>query len=315
MASNYLLRLLFCVHLGFVVSVTYGAASAGTVWVWQHDAFERYVQSFVISFNCLVSGGLVFGIGLFVFRTQAGIPKLVEATFAPSVLATTDFKKYRRRYASRWEAMAGSASYAVIAFWIFYFCEFPFRGLAQIFMIAFACVQYAVLLYVGRKIYFIAYFFNSLGTIVLTHSILDTKELGRIAGYVNIASTMVVAAVYANAAGYYYGPFVYHSLLGLSARLLLLFMVVAAVPVIIVFNFYPRVVLRGLYERSIELEVEALKARLNRDQLTTAELEAVLIDYDRLKQAELKERLQLTLSDVPIAVAVIVAVVELLWKH
>ena len=312
MASDYLLRLLHRVHWGFVISALYGAASAGLVWVFQPDAFGRYVESFVISFNCLISGGLVFGVGLFVLDTQAGIPELAKDTFSPQVLAETSFEKYRKRYSSQVGALIGSANYAVIAFLIFYLCEFPFQGIANILMIAFACIQYAVLLYVGRKIYFIAHMLNSLGTIKLTLSILDNKSLSRVAGYVNIVSTITIAAVYANAVGYYYGPFVYHSVLGTSAKLLLLFMVVAAAPVIIIFNFYPRVVLRTLYEQSIELEVETLKERLNRTQLTPAEFETVLIDYDRLKQAELKERLQLTLSDVPMAVAIIIAAIGLL---
>lgn len=148
----------------------------------------------------------------------------------------------------------------------------------------------------------------------LRRSVLRNSEITNIASYVNITTTLAVIALYANAISFYRGPFVYNSIFGYSPKLFLLLPVVAAVPAVIIFNFYPRVVLRRLYEKSIEKEVATLQRRLRKNDLSAAEFEAISIDYDRLKQAELKERLQLTLSDAPMAVAIIVALVGLVSK-
>lgn len=313
MTSNYLLRLVHAGHWGFVLSLLYGLATSLVLWAVQPGSAVRYLESFLISFGCLLSGGFVIGTALFVMTTEKQVPEIVERSFAADALADTDYAKYKMRYESKVGAALAAASYILIAYGIFYFCQFPFSGWAEVFMIAFACLQYGLLVYIGRKIYFIAHMLNALAPVRLDASVLNS-EIGQIASYVNIATTMTIASVYANASGYYYGPFEYHSVIGQSSKLLLLFMVVAAAPVIVMFNFYPRVVLRILYERSIEQEVAELKKRLADTQLTAAEFETVLIDYDRLKQAELKERLQLTLSDAPMIAAIIIALVGLLVK-
>jgi hypothetical protein len=307
MTSDYLLRLLHRAHFGFAASLLYGVTTVVLVWQLQPGLASRYVEAFVVAFNCLVSGGIVFGTFLFVLSTEKSVTRVIEGSFSKATLAKTSYGKFRKRYVSKIGAAVFCANYAVIGFAIFYFCEFPFPGLASAFMILFACMEYAAAAYVGRKIYFMTHMLNSLSTIRLRKSILSNRELTRIAGYVNIVSIMTIASIYVNTTGYYNGPFVYHSIFGLSPRIMLLILVVAATPAIIIFNFYPRVVLRRLYEQSIEREILALKKRLADSQLSPTEFETVMIDYDRLKQAELKERLQLTLSDVPILVAIALA--------
>lgn len=314
MTSNYLLRLVHIAHWGFLLSLLYGVITSFVVWTMQRDAAVAYVEAFVMSFNCLVSGGLVIATGLFVLFTGKQVPALIERCFTPAALGKTPYPQQKRSYESKIKAALASASYILIAYLIFYLCRFPLSGWAEIFMIAFACLQYGILVYVGRKIYFIAHMLNALSGIRLRKSVLGNRDIGHVVSYVNIVTTLTVASVYANVSGYYNGPFVFQGVIGHSAKLFLLFMVVASVPVIVMFNFYPRVILRILYERSIKHEVATLKKKLSDKHLSRAELETVLIDYDRVKQAELKDRLQLALSDVPMLIAILIAVVGLLFK-
>jgi hypothetical protein len=314
MASSYLFRMLHCVQWGFGVSLLYGTATTLAVWRIEPASYPRYVEAFVASFNCLISGGLVIGTALFVLFTEASVPALVEKSFPHSSLQKTSYFRFKRRYSAKVEQAVFSATYVVIAFGIFYYCQFPYTPLLNNLLLFFACIQYGLLLYVGRKIYFTAYMLNSLSMAPLRRSVLRDAEITNIASYVNIVSALTVASLYANAVSFYRGPFVYSSILGYSPKLFLLLPVVAAVPAVIIFNFYPRVILRRLYEKSIAKEVAALQRRLRKNSLSAAEFEAISIDYDRLKQAELKERLQLTLSDAPMAVAIIVAVIGLVSK-
>jgi hypothetical protein len=306
--------MLHSVQWGFGVSLLYGVITALAVWIIEPASYPRYVDAFVVAFNCLVSGGLVIGTALFVMFTEKSIPELVEKSFPNSALQKTSYFRFKRRYSAKIQQMVFSATYVVIAFGIFYYCQFPYTELINNLLLFFACSQYGLLLYVGRKIYFTAYMLNSLSTAPLRRSLLKNTEITNIASYVNIVSTLTVASLYTNAVSFYRGPFLYSSIFGYSPRLFLLLPVVAAVPAVIIFNFYPRIILRRLYEKSIAKEVAALQRRLRKNNLSAADFEALSIDYDRLKQAELKERLQLTLSDAPMAVAIIVALFGLVSK-
>lgn len=115
MASHYLLRLVHVAHRGFVLSLLYGVITGLIVWTSRPDAADRYVEAFGVSFNCLVSGGLVFATGLFVLVIGKQILALIESCFTPATLAKTTYPKQKSGYESKVKASLASASYILIA--------------------------------------------------------------------------------------------------------------------------------------------------------------------------------------------------------
>lgn len=311
MVSDYLFKLLHIVFAGFLVSFLYGGITSLAVWIYEPEWLARYIDSYVISYNCLVSGGLILGTGLFVLLSQRSIPRLIESNFDAAALAETRYEHFKRRFGRVSEASAFSATYAFIAFGIFSLCQFPLSDLPRGFLISYACAQYAVGVFVGRQIFFIAHMLRSISGIRITRNMVES-DIAQVAGYVNIVSTMTVMAVYFHVTGFYYGKFNFVQPFGESARMFLLLPVLIAVPVIVVFNFYPRAVLRHLYDRSNKQLETALAEDLSSDHLSEFARRSLEIEYDRLRQAAAKGQLELSLSDIPMAITIVAALIGLL---
>jgi len=301
---------------GFGLALAYGIATSGLVWITdQPDLFKRYAEAYFVSFNCLISGGLILGTALFVFLTQESVPLFIESAFDKTSLDETTYYQQKQKYLSLRRSMTFSTDFIVVGFLIFYFCKFPFRGPPEYYMIAFACLEYALGVYVGRKLFYIAQMLNSILDIKLTRNIFRDDDLGYVIGYVNILSTLTIIFVYVHVTSYYAAPFEFSSVVSPSFKIALLLPAVIASPVLIIFNFYPRMVLRRLYSRSIADEVGDLTRKLRSKNLTEYERLSYVIEYDKLCKDELRNRLRITLSDLPIGITIITMIVGLLIKH
>ncbi len=312
--STYLFTLVWHLLFGFVASLAYCAATGYAVWLFEPSNLQQYVEAFVASFNCVISGGLIIGAATFVFTTQKTIPLTIETAVDRETLAGTEFQKQKRRYLSTARSLTFSTDFIVIGFFIFYFCKFPLSGIAERFLIAFSCLEYALGAYIGRKLFYIAHMLHSISNIRVTKNIFRESELNSIITYVNILSTLTVIFVYVNVNSYYGGPFLYSSILSAPLKIILLLPAVIATPVLVLFNFYPRTVLRQLYSRSIADEVARLTEALRNEYLSDIERMSFVIAYDRLAKDELKGMLQLSLSDLPMGVTIIVMIIGLLIK-
>ena len=118
--------------------------------------------------------------------------------------------------------------------------------------------------------------------------------------------------VYIHVMSYYKAPFIFNSLALSSIKVALLLPAIIATPVVVLFNFYPRSVLRKIYARSIAMEVESLKKKCNDSRLSPYERMSHIVEYDRLLKDELNHRMRLTLSDLPVGITILVAVIGLL---
>jgi hypothetical protein len=310
MASNHLFKLLHVVFAGFLMSFLYGAATSLLIWIYHPSQASKYVEAYVTGYNCLISGGITIGTGIFVLLSYRKMPAIIERAFKPSALAATRYPHFKRRYLSVAEAAGFSAVYVAAAYGIFSICRFPIPGLGNSFLVAFACLQYALGVFVGRQIYFIAHMLRSIDEVQIDRDMMKAG-ISSVAGFVNIVSTMVVIGTYAHVSGFYHGQFEFVQPIGSSARVLLLLPLLIAAPVIVVFNFYPRVVLRRLYDRSNERIARKLQKELAQEHLPTFERRALEIEYDRARQAATKGQLELTLSDIPIAITILVALIGL----
>jgi hypothetical protein len=314
MRHSYLFTLVWHLLGGFVFTLLYCACTAFAVWFWEPSNLRVYLESFAASFNCLISGGLIVGAATFVFVSQKSVPQIIESSFDREELAETDFEKQKKRYFGIARSSTFSSNFMILAVFIFYFSKFPVTGIAEKFLIAFSCLEYGLGVYVGRKLFYIAYMLHAIYNIRMTKNIFRNSDLLSIITYVNIVSTLTVIFVYANVRGYYGGPFLYSSTLSAPLKIIFLLPAVIATPVLVLFNFYPRAVVRHLYSRSISNEVSKLTETLRTEYLSEIEKMSFVVAYDRLAKDELKGMLQLSLSDLPMGVTIIVMIIGLLLK-
>src|SRR5665213_4536805 len=74
MGSSHLFSLTNQVFWGLLISVAYGAVTAGVVYWLDSNLIGAYAETFVILFNCIISGGLIIGSALFVYSSQDDVP-------------------------------------------------------------------------------------------------------------------------------------------------------------------------------------------------------------------------------------------------
>jgi hypothetical protein len=314
MNTGYVFKLMYHMFWGFGLALIYGIVTALTTFLFDRSEFDAYLKMYFISFNSLVSGGLIIGTAIFVFLTQKTIPEFVERSFEHRDLEDTAFVDWKRNYLSTYMTLRFSTLFAIIGFGIFYLCKFPLKGSPEHFMIFFGCLQYALGVYVGRKLFNIANILDSIANVKITRNIFKEDELGYITNYVNILSTLTILLVFVHVKSYYEGPFEYSSFFGLSPKPALLLPAVIATPVLVIFNFYPRISLKRLYSRSISQDVDRLTDNLKNDNLSEFERLSYLIEYDRLAREDLANKFRLSVNDLPIGITIFVMLIGLLSK-
>jgi hypothetical protein len=314
MNPSYLFGLMNQTFWGFALSLGYGVVTTLCVWAIQPDQVNEYLKCYFVSFNCVVSGGLILGTAIFVFMTQQSISEFVERSFDEDAIGKTSFTHWKRNYLSAYMTIRFSTEFVIVGFVIFYFCKFPLNGIPEYFMIFFGCLQYALGVYVGRKLFNIANMLNSILDIRITRDIFKEDELSYIVTYMNILSTLTIVFVFVHVKSYFDGPFEYHTLLGSSPKTALLLPAVIATPVLVIFNFYPRAALRKLYSRSISQNVERLTENLKNDNISEFERLSYLIKYDHIAKEELSNKFRLSVNDLPIGITIFIMLLSLLSK-
>lgn len=296
--------------LGFILTAFYGVLTSLAVWFLTPDAFQRYHEAFFITFNCAIAGGLVATTAILILRTQGYIPQIVEGAFTQRELNGTDYYPNKARFLSVVRSLTFSSSFAIGAVAIFYLARFPFRGPAEYFMIAFGCAQYAMGVYVGRKLFYIAQMLRAIDGLKVRKDLFQDDRLAGITTYVNSASTLTLIMVFVGVRSYYYAPFEYDSLFGNSVKAFMLLPAVIAIPVLALFNYFPRSVVRRLYEQSIDFSLKQTRRQFRNENLSEFGKLTYLVEYDKISQDELKYRLRMTLTDLPMAATLAIAVIS-----
>jgi hypothetical protein len=297
--------------LGLGVSFVYGLLGSAILWYWVStpDA-QLFFEAYTSSFKTIVSLGLSLGTALIVYLCQNVIPETIEKAFTDAQLAETDYAYYKRRFASLWLSIEFSAEFIVVGFIIFSYCRFPLSGGGDTLMIIAACTQYAVGVYIGRKLGYAGMMLHSLLRAPIKRNLFKKRELDAINTYVHVASTLTVIFAYIHTMGYFQGPFLYNSILGQSIKPFLLIPAIIATPVLLIFNFYPRAVLRKVYSQSIDFEIKRLKRVLRSESLSSFEKRSYLMEVDKMCRDELRYSLQLTLSDLPIGITILIMLLQ-----
>lgn len=301
--------------IGLLVSLAYGALSLLAVYAFEErtDA-ARFLEAYVRSFNTAIAFGLIIGTALIVYHTQAVIPQIIESCFKAEQLPT-EYVNYRSRYNNSGDSITFMGEFAIVAFVVFAYCNFPLSPVGTTAMILAACAQWALGVYVGRKLCYAGMMLHSLTDVTPTKNLFEHRELDGINTYVHIASTLTIIFVYVHVRAYFQGPFLYQSTGGETVKLFLVLPAIIATPVLLIFNFYPRIVLRKLYSESIDHEVKELQATLQDEAPSPYAKRSYLIAFDKMYRDELRYSMQLTLSDLPMGVTILIMILEPLIRR
>lgn len=301
--------------LGLGISLAYGTLCSLALYFTKGEGeYKQFLESYLYSFKTFLSFGLVLGVAMIVFKAQLLVPKTIEDAFTERSLEGSGYYLYKGRYLSLKRSVGQMSSYTVVAFVIFSLCGFPLSEEAAIMMTIPACLEYALGVYVGRKLFYAGLMLHSLHKVPVTRNLFKKQELDAINTFVIITSTLTLIFVYLHVHSYYYGPFAYPYAIGESARFFLLFLAIIATPVLLIFNFYPRTVLVEIYSTSVDIEIKNLKRRLRRRSLSTFERMSYVIEFNKMARDELRHRLRLSLSDLPVAITIFVTILGLILR-
>lgn len=299
--------------LGLGVSLIYGLLVSGFLGYFDGKSeAQLFFAAYTTSFKTFISLGLILGIAMLTFRTQNLIPQTIETAFTAEQLSETDYYYYKRRFSSLRVSITLSAELIVVGFIIFSYSQFPLSKRGEGSMIIAACIEYALGVYVIRKLIYTGMMLYSLLTITVKRNLFRRRELDAINSYVNVVSTLTVIFVYVYVIGYYEGPFLYGSILGQSIKPFLLLPALIATSVLLIFNFYPRFILRKLYGQSLNIERVRLVEAMQNEKLSTFEKNYYLIEFEKLFRNELRSILMFTLSDLLIVITILLMMYGLL---
>lgn len=318
--EKYLFLLMRLFFAGFAICLAYGLFTSAIIWTTASPQdFQDYQRNFFVLFNCIFSGGLAFSAAFIVYSTQTYVDDLIISAFSKSKLPE-NYKSLRDKLFSRQRSARFSSLFFIVGVIIFILCDFPLQGLGKWFMIVFASIQYAIGVYIGRKLFYIAQLLHSIEDVPLHKDIFKNDELGGILLYVNLVSTATMVFGLTHLFSYYYGPFTYsHNLfnfipnVGDSTRVLLLFPGVIATPVIILFNFYPRLAVKKIYKKSIRIQLNTLREEIANEELSDFERLSYVVEYDKIYNDELNNRMRATLGDLPVAISILGMMIGLLF--
>ena len=301
------------VFLGIGISVLYGIVSFALI-IHPDGAAAAYdfAVAFIRSYNSLISFGLIIGSTLIVYRSQNLIPETIKTTLPEDETERRpdDYLFYLSRYQSRIRSMMIIAVYATFGFLIFSACRFKISPIADLSLMLCACAQWGMGVYIGRKLCYAGMMLHSLRSVTIRKNLFTTRTLDPITSYVHIIGTLTMIFVYVHVRGYYNGPFQFDTPLRDGPRTLLILPAFVATPVLLIFTFYSRSVVQRLYSRSIDLEIENVRAILRSENLTRFEERSYLAELDKMSRDELRYSLQLALSDLPIVATVAVMILE-----
>lgn len=307
--SKHIFFLMNSFYYGFILSFVYGVFTSLFVYFFQNYYFEKYIRDFFLTFNSLILGGLVFGITYQIYRTQSYIPNTIAETFGE--INDKTYKEHKRRFFSLGRSLRFLATFIIASFILYIFAKFPFSGIAEYSMIIYGCVLSGCGVYGGRKLFYIAQMLEAIRNIDVTKDIFSDDKLRGITTYVNILTTICTIAIWLHVQAYYYGDFKYHELVGESLKILMLAPAIIALPVLVIFNFYPKTVLRDLYTKSINFKQKELQKAVESKEFTEFEKIQYLKDMDKISRDELKYRLRVALNDLPMAITILVMILSL----
>jgi hypothetical protein len=335
MRSPSPIRFMWLVFVGFGVSLAYGLAGGALVYAVEGSAeAEGFLKMYIDDFNTLVTLGVGVVTALLIGTSQHLIPDAIEATFTPEELSTTAYVENKRKYFSFRRTIGFASQMIVLGFAVLHYCHFPLSDVGEAVMLIAGCLQCGLASYIGRKIRYAGMMLHSLLDVRVTRNLFKVRELDIVDTssqnshrylfkerkldvvntYVQMVSILALIGTYIGVRSYYGAPFSYDRFIDKSAQVFLLMPIIIATPVLLIFNFFPREVLRKIYDKSIDIELKTLHEELRKEALSGFEKQLRLMEFEKMYREELRYNLHLSLSDLPIGLTILIMVLEPLVK-
>jgi hypothetical protein len=286
-------RLMLMLYLGLGLSLLYCLLGTALLfYLGGKSETQLFFVAYTTSFKTIFSLSLILGTALIVFRSQNVVPTTIEAAFTETQLSETDYFINKQKFYSLKRSISLSVEFTLVGFVIFSYCQFPLSRPGEVLMLIAACTEYALGLYVIRKLIYTGMMLHSLLRVPVERNLFRKRELDPIVPYILVVSTLTVIFVYVNVLGYYGGPFLYGSILGQSIKTFLLLPALIGIPLLLILSFYPRAVLRKIYGESIDIEIKRLKKATNKSSLSLYEKRSYLMEVDKRFRDELNSSLK-----------------------
>jgi hypothetical protein len=296
-------------YLGLAVSIVYGLlGSALLFYLGGKSEAQSFFLAYTTSFKTIISLGLILGTALIAYRMQNVILMTIESAYSTRQVSK-DYFYYKRRFVSLRLSITLSIESLLVGFVIFSYCQFPLSRPGEVLMIIAACAEYALGTYVIRKLIYIGMMLHSLLHVTVERNLFRKRELDAVIPYVLVVSTLTGIFVCMQVLSYYGGPFLYGSILGQSIKTFLLLPALIGVPLLLVLSFYPQVVLKKVYDQSIDVEIRRLKKAMNKASLSLYEKRSYLMEFDTRSRDELNASLKwLLLEALPTWITILITV-------
>lgn len=270
---------------------------------------SRTVRFFIFDYGGLIAGSACAALFLMSVLVLRMIPQLIEEAISSAQIKDTGYDFWKARFDSSRLGVAQFATYFLGGFAIYSLLQFQVRDDLQIFFVVFTSLQYGFGGFIGRKLWCVGHMLRSLENVKPRNNLLEIEALPRLIYVVNIFTflTLMMTIIHT----YFHAQLEYRTSFDV-VQLLRPFVylpLVLAIPVIILFNFYPRMVVNRLYLRSIRQRKDWLSRKMQKSgEPEIAQLKHT-IDYEKYLNEEFRYRQHVALSELPVALTITVAVI------
>jgi hypothetical protein len=280
------------------------------------DEAFNFLKFFVSGYSGLVTGTASATLFLMSISILRLVPQLIEDAISDLEIERTAYRYWKARFESFPLGLAQFTTYFLAGFAIYSVLGFPVEADSKILLVLFTSLQYALGGFVGRKLWCLGHMLRSLETVLPKEDILETEALPRLIYIVNIFSflTLVMTAIHT----YFHAHIKYvpSSELANILQPVVYLPLILAMPVIVLFNFFPRMIVNQLYLKSIRQRKDRLSRRIERSDESDISKFKHTIDYEKYLNEEFRYRQRVALSELPVALSVILALIAVavrLW--
>ena len=294
--------LLFCIAYAavgyFLLSARYDQGTASST-----------IQVFVYQYGGLVAGTACTALYLMSILVLRTVPDLIEQALPDEVSEQADYRFWKGRLLSGRLGLAQFGTYFVGGFGIYSLLEFPGEPIVHLFFAVFAALQYSCGGFIGRKLWCVGHLLRSIEHVDPKSDLLDTEAFPRLIYLVNIFTFLTLLMTVAHTYFHARMGYVLSSEFAVLLAPLIYLPLVLALPVIVLFNFYPRMVVNRLYLKSIRQRKQWLADQMAEADESEFAKHKHSIDYEKYLNEEFRYRQRVALSELPVALTITVALV------
>lgn len=302
MLFSFWAALLFCIAYAaagyFLLVATYDRGSA-----------NETIQIFVNQYGGLIAGtacGSLFLMSILVLRT---VPELIEQALQTEVAELDNYRFWKDRLLSDRLGIAQFGTYFLGGFGIYSLLEYPGEPLDHLFFVVFTALQYSCGGFVGRKLWCVGHLLRAIEHVDPRSDLLNTDAFPRLIYLINIFTFLTLLMTVVHTYFHARMDYVLSSEFAVLLAPLVYLPMVLALPVVVLFNFYPRMVVNRLYLKSIRVRKQWLADQMAESDESEFAKHKHSIDYEKYLNEEFRYRQRVALSELPVALTITVAIV------